>query len=265
MIRSYGFNSCFYVQDCQTGESQVKVKPTDIFHVHTFRCKHAEEVPDEAYVKKTIELGATGIWFSDHSPFPGDPFRNRMKLAELEEYLDTLSGLKEKYKNQILIHIGLEIEYFPSFRGFYDELKSDARLEFLLLGQHIYETAPGQYNFTMSPEEKNRLEWSGCGHSMLEGIITGLFDIVAHPDRIFRRCKKEWTPDMEQFSRTIIQKAQEQGMALEKNYSSVQRKYHYRQQFWELVPPEVPIVFGTDAHSLKELEEARAWILAENK
>ena len=50
-----------------------------LFHVHTFRCKHAEMVPDEEYIKKSIDLGATDIWFTDHAPFPGNPFGGRMK------------------------------------------------------------------------------------------------------------------------------------------------------------------------------------------
>lgn len=47
-------------------------KDTDLFHVHTFRCKHAEETGDEEYIKKAIKLGKTGIWFTDHAPFPGN-------------------------------------------------------------------------------------------------------------------------------------------------------------------------------------------------
>lgn len=56
---------------------------TNLFHVHTFRCGHAENVPDTAYIERAIELGASDIWFSDHAPFPGDPFRNRMKYDDL--------------------------------------------------------------------------------------------------------------------------------------------------------------------------------------
>jgi histidinol-phosphatase (PHP family) len=53
--------------------------------VHTYRCGHAENVSDEEYIKKAISLGASGIWFTDHAPFPGDPFGNRMKYSELDE------------------------------------------------------------------------------------------------------------------------------------------------------------------------------------
>ena len=32
-----------------------------LFHVHTFRCGHAEMVSDEEYIKKAIDLGATDL------------------------------------------------------------------------------------------------------------------------------------------------------------------------------------------------------------
>ena len=90
------------------------VENTELFHVHTYRCKHAEDIRDEAYVKKAIALGATGILFSDHTPFPGDPFGNRMDYAQLPEYLDTIHRLQEKYDDVIRIRIGLEVEALDS-------------------------------------------------------------------------------------------------------------------------------------------------------
>lgn len=69
----------------------------EIFHVHTYRCRHAANVADEMYILKAIELGAVSITFTDHAPFPGNPFGNRMDIQQLSEYLDSLSRLKEKY------------------------------------------------------------------------------------------------------------------------------------------------------------------------
>lgn len=88
----------------------IQLTSRSLFHIHTYRCGHAEMVSDDVYIEKAISLGADSVWFSDHVPFPGDPFGNRMRYAELEEYLDTLSALKEKYKGQISVHIGLEAE-----------------------------------------------------------------------------------------------------------------------------------------------------------
>ena len=84
-----------------------------LFHVHSYRCGHAQIIEDEAYVKRAVELGAEHIWFTDHAPFPRDPLGNRMEFDQLEEYLSTLFALKQNYQKRIDIHIGLEIEYLP--------------------------------------------------------------------------------------------------------------------------------------------------------
>ena len=52
----------------------------NIFHIHSFRCGHAENIPDNYYIMKAIELKADEIWFTDHSPFPNNPFGARMKF-----------------------------------------------------------------------------------------------------------------------------------------------------------------------------------------
>ncbi len=230
------------------------IDKTELFHVHTYRCGHAEEVSDEAYVEKAIELGASGILFSDHSPFPGNPIAYRMKIEQLSEYLHTIHVLKEKYADSIAVRVGLEIEYLPSFRGFYEELRENALLDFLMIGQHTYEVRPGVYSFQLSPSEKDNREHIGCMEAMIEGIESGLFDVVAHPDRCFER-RKEWTDDMTELSRLLIHAANAAGMKLEKNLESMKRERNYREEFWNLVPDTTDIVVGTDAHSIAELAE----------
>ena len=79
----------------------------EIFHVHTYRCKHGSDEKDEELIECAISLGAEKIVFTDHVPFPENPFENRMDIEELDEYLKTLSTLKEKYKNQIELYLDL--------------------------------------------------------------------------------------------------------------------------------------------------------------
>lgn len=234
--------------------SNLIIDKTELFHVHTYRCKHAEIIPDEAYVKKAVALGASGILFSDHTPFPGNPFANRMDIEQLAEYLDALHALKERYADKIRIRIGLEIEYLPSYHGFYEELRGNSLLDFMMIGQHMYEVRPGIYSFQLPSSEKNEQEHAGCVKAMIQGIESGLFDIVAHPDRCFKR-RKEWTDNMTELSRLLINAANTAGIKLEKNLESMKRKRNYREEFWTLVPDSAGIVVGTDAHSIDELVE----------
>ena len=228
---------------------------TEIFHVHSFRCGHAEAVPDEVYIRKAIELGARGIWFSDHAPFPGDPFRNRMRYEELEEYLSTFAGLRERFTGQIAVHIGLEAEYLPSYakQGYYERLRDDPRVEFLLLGQHFAETEadPPEYTFSWDKERMERDEYTALGEAVVAGIRSGWFDVVAHPDRVFRR-RKRWDDGMERMSGQIIAAAAAAGIPLELNMHSVTQKHHYWKEFWKLCPSG-PAVCGVDAHTVDEM------------
>lgn len=227
-----------------------------IFHVHTFRCGHAENITDDAYVKLALELGASDIWFTDHAPFPNDPFGARMKYAELDEYLRTLSELKARYQN-INIHIGLETEYFPSFdkSGYYEYLRSRPEIEILLLGQHMAEMpdSPVSYSFSESSDFLNRNEYKLLGNAIVQGASTGYFDAIAHPDRIFRRCDS-WDSDMDKMSEEIIKSAINADISLEMNLASVENPIYYRKQFWALVPDTAKRVVGYDAHSIDEVK-----------
>lgn len=227
-----------------------------LFHVHTYRCGHAENVPDQAYIDRAIWLGASDIWFSDHAPFPDNYFGNRMKYAELPEYIETLQNLKEKYKGQIAVHVGLEIEYLPSFdrQGYYLKLQNTPGLEFLLLGQHMAELQnnPLKYSFEMDSKWKNEKEHKAIGDAIVHGIRSGYFSFVAHPDRGFKRCKK-WSEEMEEISKNIIEAAKKENIPLEQNEASKQRKRHYWKEFWNLADG-AEIVHGLDAHFLRDLK-----------
>lgn len=220
-----------------------------VFHVHTYRCGHAGDESDEDYVKKAIELGAESIIFTDHAPFPGDVFTNRMKENELAEYIGSLKSLRGKYQYKLDIQIGLEVEYMPSYEKYYERLKDNKDIDILILGQHHYELEDGRYSFQCR-DLKN--EYVGLFDAMIEGVKTGYFEVVAHPDRAFRR-EKEWTKEMAGCSEMLINEAVKEGIALEKNYSSMDCENMYWQQFWEMVPGKAEVVYGSDAHCTDEL------------
>ena len=226
----------------------------DIFHIHTYRCGHASDENDEEYVKSAIELGAKQITFTDHAPFPGDPFGNRMKIAQLPEYVQTLSELKEKYKDWIDVRIGLEIEYLPKFAAYYKQLYESGDFDLLMLGQHFYEVNEEQYSFSLGTDTLIREEAENLCEAMIKGIKTGYFSVVAHPDRMFRKCTS-WDAKMQKLSQELLSTAQESNVILEKNLSSMKKKNQYWEGFWKLKNDVIQVVIGSDAHSVDEMKQ----------
>lgn len=232
----------------------INIEEKYVFHVHTSRCGHASYVADEAYVKRAIELGADSITFTDHAPFPGDPFTGRMKYYQLKEYISSLKQLKERYAGTINIFSGLEIEYLPFFKTYYEELKANENIDVLMIGQHHYQCGIGIYGATYNYEIPGHMfaDHIGLCDAMIEGMDTGLFDIVAHPDRVFKNYSV-WNDMFAAISCKVIRKAVEKNIYLEKNYSSMRKENLYRPDFWKLVPKSAKIIYGCDAHSVDEL------------
>ena len=72
------------------------------YHTHTYRCHHACG-QDEDYVKKAIEAGFSVLGFSDHTPWHyHSQFKPYMRMDDdqLEEYVNSILYLKNKYKDK---------------------------------------------------------------------------------------------------------------------------------------------------------------------
>ena len=112
------------------------------YHTHTTRCMHAVG-SDEEYVLSAIKGGFQILGFSDHTPWK---YRTsyiadmRMLPEELPEYIESLQYLREKYRDQIDIKIGLECEYFPEYIPWLKEQIKKYQLNYILFGNHHFHT-----------------------------------------------------------------------------------------------------------------------------
>lgn len=227
----------------------------EIFHVHTYRCRHASDEKDIEYVKKAIELGAKRITFTDHVPFPGNPFKYRMDYEQLPEYIDTINKLKKQFSNEIEILCGLEAEWLPSYEHYYRQLRKMDGIDLLIIGQHFCEYSNGV--FSADSEDRHK-DYRGLSKATIEGIKSGLFDVVAHPDRLFRAINV-WGTEEKELAQAMIDATYENGkwngIYFEWNYSSSQNKNYLRKEFWEMIPDSQMIVKGLDAHSVEDMEK----------
>ena len=79
------------------------------YHMHTMFSTDSEGNPEE-YIKKAIELGLDEICFTDHYDvdYPFTPF-----ILDIENYAREINRLKDKYKDQIIIKVGMEMGLDP--------------------------------------------------------------------------------------------------------------------------------------------------------
>lgn len=84
------------------------------YHSHSHYCDGKGSLEEQ--VQGAIAQGLRAFGFSTHCPVP---FANQwsMKAERLADYLRETATLKEKYKGQIELYIGLEVDFLPHQLG----------------------------------------------------------------------------------------------------------------------------------------------------
>lgn len=228
---------------------------THNFHTHTMRCRHASGT-DRDYIESAIRGGIRVLGFSDHAPyvFEGDYYSTfRMYPGEIEEYVSALLKLKDEYKKEIEIHIGLEAEYYPAFFEAFLRLIEPYPVEYLILGQHALknEMDGGIYSARRTTDEAVLFEYV---NQVKAGIETGAFSYVAHPDVLNFRENDE---SEEKAWRELCLCAKKHNVPVEINLLGIRDKRYYPYMtFWKIAGETgVSVVTGVDAHRPEDVAD----------
>lgn len=236
------------------------------YHTHTPRCNHAVGTEEE-YVQAAIQRGMKTLGFADHAPccgFPDGYYSGfRMKPEQTPEYASAILNLRERYRGQIKLYPGVEMEYYPAH--FHDTLSllRDSGVEYMILGQHFIGNEVGEPYSGKATEDEDRLK-RYC-HQVMDGMNTGLFTYVAHPD-VFQFVGDSAV--YQKHFRELCREARSCGMPLEINLLGLMEDRHYPNPlFWQAAAEEgCDAILGCDAHkpeALLDVETAqRALALA---
>lgn len=219
------------------------------YHTHSYHCRHADGKPYE-YVENAIINKLEILGFSDHVAYPlkkGYVSNFRMFLQEAESYVAEIEELKDKYAGKIKIYTGYEAEYYPDY--FEEMLNYIGRYgyDYLILGQHYVNN---EFDGVYSGSPCNEDVLKTYVNQLIEGMQTGVFSYVAHPDLInYRENTAIFRKEMLRLCEASIQ----YDMPLEFNLLGFREKRLYPySEFWKLVG-EVgcKTIIGWDAHSPK--------------
>lgn len=227
---------------------------THNYHTHTWRCGHASGKERE-YIEKAIERGLVLLGFSDHCPmsFPsGHKSSFRVPIELLEDLITTLSALREEYRGRIDIRIGFELEYYPHLFAPTLDMLSHFDYDYLIMGQHFINDEEGEIYNSVPFENEDKLE--RYTEQVLEGMSTGRFAYLAHPDVIgFSGDADIYYKHM----RRMCEELKKMDIPLEFNLLGFEEKRIYPSERFFRIAKEVgnEVIIGCDAHKVQAVAD----------
>ncbi|AEE15959.1 histidinol-phosphatase [Treponema brennaborense] len=225
------------------------------FHTHTFLCHHAEGTVSD-YVAAAQASGCDMLGFSDHCPYPRDGNDTwpgiRMTPEEAVTYVSDVRNAAAAFP----VYLGFECEYDAEYASWYaDELKGRFGADYLVLGAHW--VCAGNERLYI-PDVHDRALIRQYFDTVIEGMRTGLYSFLAHPDLIMAdgRC---WDAELESHFSELIDAAVSCGLPLEVNGVGLARRMvagerglrhpYPVDEFWELAAKKnAAVVCNADAH-----------------
>lgn len=238
------------------------------YHTHHARCGHAIGELEE-YVKRGIEMGLDQIGLSDHMPLihvnPEEYYSEvAMPMEELPRYVEECLALKERYKDQIDVRVGLEGDYIEGYEQQIEKIIQAYPWDYVIGSVHFLgEWDITDYRQTHGWEGKEPLQvYRQYYDAVQKAAESGLYDIMGHLDVIKRF---GFGPGVEHAEEVIaIEKAalaavSRSGKAMELNASGLSKPceemFPSRRMLEEAIKLGIPLTLGSDAHQPQKLGE----------
>lgn len=251
-------------------------------HIHTPFCPHGTTDPFEKYIEKAIDNNFSQITFTEHAPLPTnfvDPTPDKdsgMNPKLLTAYIEKLKQLKADYAKDITIKIGLEVDYIVGY-----ETETRALLDIVgpLLDDAILSVHFLKFNDTYTCIDFSKEVYLDFAQKVggIEALYNLYYDTVlksidanlgyfkpkriGHPTLIhkFQLAHGEKIQDDDRIIE-VLNHMKEKGYELDVNSAGLSKSYCN-----EPYPPlhlidyaqsiSLPLVFGSDAHSVKDLHQ----------
>ena len=218
-------------------------------HNHTTRCNHAKGTVDE-YIQKAISLGIDIYGFSEHAPMDFDE-GYRLAFGEMAAYEQDILTAKEKYKNEIEILLGYEVDWLP---GHMDDRVLNASVDYLIGSVHFIDKwSFDNPEFIGGWKSRDVDEiWQAYFEATEAMALSGKFDIVGHFDliKVFKYLPKQ---DVRLLAANALKAIKQSGMIMELNAAGLRKPigeiYPSKMLLEEAYALGIPITFGSDAHA----------------
>lgn len=195
----------------------------------------------------------------------------RMEYSQINEYLESVKFLKNKYKDKIEIESGFEVEYLPGEEENLLELKQIT--DKLVLGQHfIYDDNNTDLKI-FRKHDFNDYELIKYANYIKKALELRIPDIIVHPD-LYMLNRDKFGEIEKKTAEIICEAAEKYNIPLEINLTEPSMflsklkdtiKYPCK-GFWEVASKyNVKVIYGIDAHYKAQIRQYEESINIANK
>jgi histidinol-phosphatase (PHP family) len=240
------------------------------YHTHHVRCGHAVGSLEE-YVRKGIEIGLSQIGLSDHMPLlhvdPAEYYPEMaMPMEELPRYVEQCLQLKDKYKDQIDIRVGLEGDYIEGYEDQIDSIIRAYPWDYVIGSVHFLGTWDvTDFRQTHGWEGRSRVQvYEQYYDAVQKAAATGFYDYIGHID-VIKRFGFQPESDVTHLENAALEAVKRHGLAIELNASGLRtpaaEMFPSRRMLEYARELDIPLTIGSDAHQPERLgqylDEAR--------
>lgn len=224
------------------------------YHTHSRWCKHGVgEIED--FVEVALGHGFQELAITEHVPHRSNADAYRLQWEEFPAFDKALNKAKESYKDKIRLIKGFECEYFSESLDDYRIFREEYGYELFILGHHRSNKHREIDNF----RRKGTYELALYADEVCEGLETGLFNFLAHPDLILLNYPT-WDKHAETCMRQIFSTCERLNIPVEINGNGCRddRGYPYKNAFLLSKEYNLNYLINTDAH---EPEHMAKWVI----
>jgi len=227
-------------------------------HNHTILCNHATGTTEE-YIKRAIELKIDVFGFSEHAPMNFDE-HYRLKLEDKTLYENDVLFLKDKYKKEINIILGYEVDYLKGDYILPEVINS--KVDYFIGSIHFLNQNGNNWGFDNPEfigEYKNKnidKIWEDYFEAITNMAKYNKFDIVGHLDliKVFKFLPKK---DIKIIAKEALSQIKKSNMVVEINAAGYRKpiaeQYPSREILELCYELDIPITFSSDAHSVDQV------------
>lgn len=222
------------------------------YHMHSILSDGKDSY--EEMVRVAISKGLDEIGFSDHVCIK--PVDWAISLIDIPVMTEQIMDLKIKYKNQIEIRYGIEMDYFPGSEKELKELIESLPVDYVIGSVHFI----GDWNFdtdqSLYGKWPNDQVYGEYFELIQQAAASGLFDIIGHLD-IIKKFRIYPESNQSKLFEDTIRIIKKHDLVVELNTGGIDRPcadYTPGPKLLEMCYRQnVPVTLSSDAHKAEQI------------